>query len=118
MEREDLDENQLAQLSDWENAFRGLLGSKSDEVCAWALHLCLWNPFVEREESRYHVAWAIFAKLLRDKVDGPTGRRIIREIHTAIDDGKPLSPLMVETFDWEAAKERVEAYLKQWGTSL
>lgn len=120
--------NKEGYLHDWVECLGALVGWPEDEVHRWSRK---WEYGLDglddggfyHEAPMYYVTPLLSPPALRTKVPCDGWRRLQERLFVAIGHPNSFPPCGdelgdAETFDWQAAKRRVEAVLNEYGESL
>jgi hypothetical protein len=107
----------------WHNILSTFLGWSAAQVDGWAtkwqsgLDNTKYSGLFYHEEASWYVVPLLIPEALRQRLPSSEHHKLMYKIEAAIVHGK--SPIaFAENYDWKAARDRVEAILNEYGSSL
>ena len=121
----ELASNRPAYVAVWRQVLRGWLGWPAEQFDAWVARFDAdlndeGNPFFYHEDELYYVVPQLIPPDLAERLIWVRSKKSYSAYGGLIDELYDAIPTGWETphYDWDAARGRVDAVLRRWGTQL
>ena len=114
-------ENKAAYLTTWKRALGRLRGWPEARVMQWAAQydaeLDGLPTFFYHESPIWYISSLLVPEFLRTRLHAYEYQDLLSELQHAIEGSDPFG-VTDDSYDWDRAKERIEALLREYGVTL